>query len=103
MDKSVEVTNIQGRCVRNLFRAVICRAVQDAIFVRSKTNKYDKYEKSHAIAWLCGEFERDLRFVCECAGVSADRIIKVSKKIFANGSPDLSRYEDIKNLKRLMK
>ncbi len=96
-------TEIQGRAVQNLYRAVLCRAVQDALFLRSQS-KNSKLDKERAIEYLCGAHESDLRIVCEYAGVSADRIMEVSNRIFANGNhPDLSKYADIKTLKKYLK
>jgi hypothetical protein len=74
---------IHAIAVQNLFKSVIARAVMDAFFTRSKnTSLYTQYDKQHAIDWLCGKHMKDLRLVCELAGVSADRIVKVSKEYF---------------------
>lgn len=96
--EQIAYDNDQADAIKCLFKAVLYRAAMDAIYFRS-SNHTSRVEKDRAIAWLKGEAGyHDLREVCELAGVSVDRIVKVSRKLFANGGFSLKYRLDYKEI-----
>lgn len=63
-----------------LFRAIIDRAVKDAFSTRGYSSAITKLDKKQAQFFLCDD-KKWFRECCECAGVSADRIRKVSRAL----------------------
>ena len=98
LSKQIAYEIEQAKAMKKLFKQVIYRAVMDAIYLR-KSQHTNSIEQDRAVAWLKGESNRkDLDTICELAGVSSDRIVRVSKELFKDGGFSLKYRLDYKEL-----
>lgn len=98
LSKQIAYEIEQAKAMKKLFKQVIYRAVMDAIYLR-KAHHTNSIEQDRAVSWLKGESNRkDLDTICELAGVSSDRIVRVSKDLFKNGGYSLKYRLDYEEL-----
>lgn len=98
LSKQIAYEIEQAKAMKKLFKQVIYRAVMDAIYLRKSQNT-NSIEQDRAVSWLKGESNRkDLDTICELAGVSSDRIVRVSKDLFKNGGYSLKYRLDYEEL-----
>lgn len=98
LSKQIAYEIEQAKAMKKLFKQVIYRAIMDALYLRKSQNT-NSIEQDRAVSWLKGESNRkDLDTVCELAGVSSDRIVRVSKELFKDGGYSLKYRLDYKEL-----